>query len=58
MQKLLIAFRVSDAHHTVQNIYSMIKIIFNEYDLLGKILTIGFDNASANTASIIDLTEI
>ena len=36
----------------------MIRIIFKEYDLLGKILTIGFDNASANTVSIKDLIEI
>ena len=34
------------------------KVIFDEYGLGEKILTIGFDNASANTASINDLKEI
>ena len=35
----------------------MIRIILEEYGLLGKILTIGFDNASANTASIRELIQ-
>ena len=34
------------------------KVIFDEYDLVDKILIIGFDNASANIASINDLKEI
>ena len=58
MQKWLITFRVFDEQHTAHNIYIMIRIIFEEYGLLGKILTIGFDNASANTVSIKDLIEI
>ena len=34
------------------------KVIFDEYGLVEKILTIGFDNASANTASIDDLKSL
>ena len=36
----------------------MYYVIFYEYDLVEKILTIGFDNASANTASINDLKSL
>ena len=47
-----------DEQHSTHNIYRMIMIIFEEYGLLSKILTIDFDNASVNTTSIKELIEI
>ena len=58
LQKRIIAFRVFDDPHTAHNIYLWLSTILHEYGLLHKVLTIGFDNASANTASINDLKVI
>ncbi|KAK3218649.1 hypothetical protein Dsin_012619 [Dipteronia sinensis] len=52
MQKRIIAFRVFDESHTAQNIFRLLKIIFEEFHIQNKIFTIGFDNAASNTASI------
>ena len=57
-KKRVIAFRVFDERHTAHNIYKMIKIVLEEYDLINKIFSIGFDNASANTASILELEKV
>ena len=40
-----------DEQHAASNIYTLIKIIVEEYELVNKIFTIGFENAFANTAS-------
>ena len=58
LQKRIIAFRIFDDPHTAHNIYLWLSTILHEYGLLHKVLTIGFDNASANTASINDLKVI
>lgn len=55
IQKRIIAFRVFDERHTADNIFKLIKIILEEYNLTNKIFSISFDNASANTASVFDL---
>ena len=52
LQKQILAFRVFDKAHTTDNIYMMLKIIFEEYKIDNKIFAIGFDNASNNTAAI------
>ncbi|KAK3213087.1 hypothetical protein Dsin_017793 [Dipteronia sinensis] len=52
MQKRIIAFRVFDDSHTAQNIFRLLKIIFEEFHIQNKIFAIGFDNAASNTASI------
>ncbi|KAK3212722.1 hypothetical protein Dsin_017428 [Dipteronia sinensis] len=52
MQKRIIAFRVFDESHTAQNIFRLLKIIFEEFHIQNKIFAIGFDNAAGNTASI------
>ena len=52
MQKRILAFRVFDDSHSAQNIFQLLKIIFQEYNILNKIFAIGFDNAASNTASI------
>jgi len=52
MQKRILAFRVFDDSHSAQNIFGLLKIIFQEYNILNKIFAIGFDNAASNTASI------
>ena len=58
IQKRVIAFRVFDDNHTANNIYRLIRQILEEYYLLNKIFSIGFDNAAANTASIVELENI
>ena len=55
IQKRIIAFRVFDERHTSDNIFKLIKIMLEEYNLTNKIFSISFDNASANTASIDEL---
>ncbi|KAK3228632.1 hypothetical protein Dsin_000513 [Dipteronia sinensis] len=52
MQKRIITFRVFDDSHTAQNIFRLLKIIFEEFHIQNKIFAIGFDNAASNTASI------
>ena len=52
LQKRILAFRVFDQAHTTDNIYMILKIIFEEYKIDNKIFAIGFDNASNNTAAI------
>ena len=58
MQKRLLAFRVFNDSHTAQNIAMMIRTILEEYRLLNRVFSIGFDNASSNTASIRELSAI
>ncbi|KAK3229681.1 hypothetical protein Dsin_001562 [Dipteronia sinensis] len=52
MQKRIIAFRFFDESHTTQNIFRLLKIIFEEFHIQNKIFAIDFDNAASNTASI------
>ncbi|KAK2634344.1 hypothetical protein Ddye_029136 [Dipteronia dyeriana] len=58
IQKRILAFRVFDDTHTADNIYKNMKIIFEEYKIESKIFSIGFDNASNNTAVIPALIEL
>ena len=58
IQKRVLAFRVFDTKHAAINICSLLKQILEEYHLVNKIFSIGFDNASANTASIPELEKI
>ena len=55
IQKRLIAYRVFDEDDTALNIFFKLRDIVDEYGLGQKIFSFGFDNASANTASITDL---
>ena len=52
MQKRILAFRVFDGSHSAQNIYKLMKIIFEEYSIENKIFAISFDNATNNTVVI------
>ena len=52
LQKRILAFRVFDQAHTADNIYIILKTIFEEYKIDNKIFAIDFDNASNNTAAI------
>ena len=52
LQKWVLVFRVFDQSHTIDNIYMMLNIIFEEYKIDIKIFAIGFDNASNNTVVI------
>ena len=52
LQKRILAFRVFDQAHTADNIYIILKTIFEKYKIDNKIFAIGFDNASNNTAAI------
>lgn len=54
MQKRVIASRVFDERHTIDNIYRM-KTILEEYYFVFKFFSISFDNAFVNTASIPEL---
>ena len=56
LHKRVIAFRVFDDPHTARNIARIIYNILTEYRLVQRVFSISFDNASANTASISDLT--
>ncbi|KAK2640747.1 hypothetical protein Ddye_022510 [Dipteronia dyeriana] len=58
IQKRILAFRVFDDAHIADNIYKNMKIIFEEYKIESKNFSIGFDNASNNTAAIPDLIEL
>jgi hypothetical protein len=58
LQKRIIALRVFHDRHTSQNIFRMIKIILDEYNLIEIFFSIRFDNASANTASISELQNL
>ena len=58
IQKRILAFRVFDDAHTVQNIFRQFRIIFLEYKIENKIFTIDFDNASNNTAAIPSLIDL
>ena len=49
LRKKALAFRVFDKSHTVDNIYIMLKTIFEEYKIDNKTFAIGFDNDSNNT---------
>ena len=55
LHKRVLAFRVFDESHTARNIARVILTILQEYRLVQRVFSIGFDNASANTASIQDL---
>ena len=52
LQKWVIAFKVFDESHTVDNIYMMLKTIFKKYKFINKISVIGFDITSNNTVII------
>ena len=58
IQKRIIAFRVFEDRHTAINIYRLIRQVLEEYCLVEKVFSIGFDNAAANTASIEDLEKL
>lgn len=58
MQKRLIAYREFNQSHSAQNICHKIHSILSEFNLVDKIFSVSFDNASSNTASIEDLIEI
>jgi len=58
IQKCIIAFRVFDERHTIENIYKIISSILQEYYLGNKIFSIGFDNSFGNTVSIRELENI
>ncbi|KAK2635369.1 hypothetical protein Ddye_030161, partial [Dipteronia dyeriana] len=58
IQKGILAFRVFDDAHNANNIYKNMKIIFEEYKIESKNFSIGFDNASNNTAVIPALIEL
>lgn len=49
MQKRVLAFRVLDESHTADDIYRMMKTIFEEFSIEHKIFTIGFDNVLNST---------
>ena len=42
----------------LNNIYRLIKIVLEEYGLINKIFAIDFDNASASTASLLELEKV
>ena len=50
MNKKIIAFRALDYPHNSENNYMI--HVFNEYDITEKIMSITFDNTSANTSAI------
>ena len=54
IQKRIITFYLFDDAHTAHNIYVLLSNILQDYGLVQKILTIGFDNASANIVTIND----
>ena len=56
--KKSIYFQIFDERHTAHNIYRIIKIILEEYDLINKTFAISFNNASANTTSTPELEKI
>ncbi|KAL5738364.1 hypothetical protein ACOSP7_031125 [Xanthoceras sorbifolium] len=58
LQKRILAFRVFDDTHTADNIYKLMKIIFEEYCIESKIFAIGFDNAANNTAAVPQLIQL
>ncbi|KAL5738266.1 hypothetical protein ACOSP7_031027 [Xanthoceras sorbifolium] len=58
LQKRILAFRVFDDTHTADNIYKLMKIIFEEYCIESKIFAIGFDNAANNTAAVSQLIQL
>ncbi|KAL5856117.1 hypothetical protein ACOSQ4_005919 [Xanthoceras sorbifolium] len=51
MQKRILAFRVFD-DFIADNIYKLMKIIFEEYSIENKIFTIGFDNVVNNNVVV------
>ena len=57
LQKRLIAYREFDVEHTAINISHKIRSVLQEYNLLTKIFSVSFDNASANTASLSSLIQ-
>ena len=58
IQKRLLAYRVFDESHNAQNLWRMINMILEEYNLVQKIFSISVDNASANTVAINELENI
>ena len=57
-KKKFLVFRVFDEFHTVNNIYMMLKTIFEEYKIDNKIFAISFDNALNNTTIISQLINL
>ncbi|CAH9080539.1 unnamed protein product [Cuscuta europaea] len=58
MHKRVLAFREFNDRHTADNIYILIERILIEYNLIGKVFIVGFDNASNNTTVIPRLREL
>lgn len=52
MQKKILAFRIFSELHTENNIYKILKDVFEEYKIDNKIFTIGFDNVFSDTEAI------
>ncbi|KAK2648309.1 hypothetical protein Ddye_015798 [Dipteronia dyeriana] len=50
--KRIFGFRPMDFAHTVENIFNVIMEVLETYEITHRILSITFDNASANTSSI------
>ncbi|KAK2658908.1 hypothetical protein Ddye_005441 [Dipteronia dyeriana] len=50
--KRIFGFRPMDFAHTVENIFNVIMKVLETYEITHRILSITFDNASANTSSI------
>ena len=57
LHKRVLGFRVFDEAHTARNIAAVLLRVLQEYRLTQRVFSIGFDNASANTASIPELTQ-
>lgn len=57
LHKRVLAFRVFDDAHTARNIARVLLTVLQEYRLTKRVFSIGFDNASANTASIPELIQ-
>ena len=55
LNKRLIGFREFPTPHTTPEIASLIIQVLNEFQLCNKVFSTGFDNATANTASITEL---
>lgn len=58
LHKRVLAFRKFNEAHNAKNIASLILTVLREYGMQGRVFSIGFDNASANTASIPELIQI
>ena len=58
LNKILIVLHKMDGPHTANNIYRSLATVMHEYLLMKKILSIEFDNAATNIASINELQKL